>query len=222
LDNTLVEMRDLGHAYSPMGASIEVTGRARTNIFSGASSGQRTSYDVSDGARLLVRDMWYESGETTRLVNVHGAAVFTMDSVRLASPGTGPPVVNISDLGGSVALLGVQLDNRIAVSGDGRQGRVLAAALFHEQASADYLLNQTSPAGAVLLVNGRHRRDGGPGNRSVPTEGGMSDPAFIRALMAQTRTERPTALTVLPSSTTDLRMYRVWLTDGLTNLTLSK
>src|SRR5207247_8442514 len=71
LDYTNVQLEDIGYAYSPEAASIKVVGGplsaagqttpGRTNIFSGASSGNRTSYDVSGGARVLVRDLWYES-----------------------------------------------------------------------------------------------------------------------------------------------------------------
>src|SRR5207247_2661167 len=72
LDHTNVQLEDIGFAYSPAAVSIKVTGgpesagggatEGRTDIFSGASSGNRTSVEVSAGGRLLVRDLWYESG----------------------------------------------------------------------------------------------------------------------------------------------------------------
>src|SRR5207249_7181367 len=72
LDHTNVQLEDIGFAYSPDAVSIKVTGGrsssigkatgGKTNIFSGASSGNRISVDVSGGARVLVRDLWYEGG----------------------------------------------------------------------------------------------------------------------------------------------------------------
>src|SRR5207244_13169233 len=81
LDHTKVQLEDLGYAYSPDAVSIKVIGGplsaggkmtdGRTNIFSGASSGNRISYEVSGGAKLLVRDMWYVVGAETVLANIY-------------------------------------------------------------------------------------------------------------------------------------------------------
>ena len=99
LDHTNVQLEDLGYAYSPDAVSIKVTGgplsaggsrtEGRTNIFSGASSGHRISYDVSGGARVLVRDLWYESGAGPGFANIHGRSVLTIDGARISSPANG-------------------------------------------------------------------------------------------------------------------------------------
>src|SRR5438094_9955508 len=81
LYHTKVQLEDLGYAYSPDAVSIKVIGGplsaggkvtdGRTNIFSGASSGNRISYEVSGGGKVLVRDLWYESGAGPGFANIH-------------------------------------------------------------------------------------------------------------------------------------------------------
>src|SRR5438477_60550 len=101
LDYTNVQVEDFGYAYSPDAVSIKVTGGpslaagksapGKTNIFSGASSGHRISYEVSDGARVLVRDLWYEGGAGSGLANIHGRATFTLGGARISSPADKEP-----------------------------------------------------------------------------------------------------------------------------------
>ena len=76
LDHTTVELRDFGHAYSPTATSVRVMGGpllsagtpagGKTNVFSGASSGNSISYEVSGGASVLLRDLsvreWRRAG----------------------------------------------------------------------------------------------------------------------------------------------------------------
>src|SRR2546425_7512239 len=136
LDQTDVQLEDLGYAYSPDAASIKVIGGplsasgnvtiGKTNIFSGASSGHRISYDVSGGARVLVRDLWYEGGAGPGFANIHDRAVFTIDGVWISSPVNGtPPAFDITDLDGRVAILSTDLDDRIEISGRGAFANVL-------------------------------------------------------------------------------------------------
>src|SRR2546430_17588684 len=59
------------------------------SIFSGASSGNRISYEVAGGARVLVRDLWYESGAGPGFAHIYDRAVFTIDGARISSPVNG-------------------------------------------------------------------------------------------------------------------------------------
>src|SRR5206468_658689 len=64
LDNTYVQLEDVGYAYLPEAVAVKVFGgplssaghpsAGRTNIYSGASSGNRVSYEISRGASVLV------------------------------------------------------------------------------------------------------------------------------------------------------------------------
>ena len=231
LDHTVVELRDFGHAYSPTATSVRVIGgplstagqptAGKTNIFSGASSGNNVSYEVTSGARLLVRDLWYEAGAGPGFANIHDSAVFTADGVRIASPPNRmPPAFHIVNLIGRAAIVASNVDDRIALTGKGGAAQVLGLAIFALQDSPRYLVNDTSPRAPAALINSRHSPKG---NRSIATPNiGAVDPAFIELLMKHTRAESPSPPTPLAAGITDVRMFRVWVTGGLNNITLTR
>ena len=193
----------------------------RTNVFSGASSGHRISYEVSSGATVLVRDVWYEGGAGPGFANVHDRAVFTVDGARLATPAGGmPPAFNINNLNGRVAIVAADIDDRVNVSGDGSKAMVLGLGLMAEQRSANYFLDISSPPAKTALVNARHLSLL-PGTRSTSTTNvGTAEPPFIRTMLSHARGEMPHPLTALPAGVTDIRLFRVWVSNGLNNITL--
>jgi hypothetical protein len=233
LDHARVDLKDFGHASSPSAKSVSVMGgdrlaageraEGRTNIFSGASSGNIISYDVSRGANVLVRDLWYESGAGAGFANIHDRATFTVDGVRISSPSNATsPAFNIVDLKGSVAVVAADLDDRITISGNGSAARVLGLAVFDEQESASYFTSSASPVAQALLINSRHRANGGRGNRSIPTPNvGSPDGTFIESLLSRTRAETIGPLVDSPPEVTDFRMLRVWVADGLNNVVIT-
>jgi hypothetical protein len=234
LDETIVEARDFGHAYSPGAPAVRVVGGprlasgadapARTNIFSGASSGNGISYDVSGGARVLVRDLWYESGAAPGFANVHDRAVFSVDGSRLSTVvNSAPAAISIAGLDGAVAIAASHLDDRVTIAGDGSRARVFGLALFDEQTSATWFENGASPPAQVALVNSRQKRAGGRGNASVAVHDlGKWDPKFAIALLAHIRSEWPTTRSVIRPGVPDLRLIRTWISNSLTNLTISR
>ena len=235
LDYALVQVEDLGVSESPSGSAVTVIGgplaRAgrreavgRTNVFSGASSGNRTTFEVTGGGRLLVRDLWYEAGAGPGFARIHGAAEFTIDGARVASSVDGtPPAFDIEDLNGRVAVLNSDLDGRILVSGSGAAAQVLVLGMMSERGSPDGFVNRASPAARSLLVSSRHLA-GFPmslGTRSLPLpDAGTSSFEFVRSLLAQTRAERPAPLTSLPAGVTDARLFRVWVTRGVNDIVI--
>jgi hypothetical protein len=232
LDHTNVQLEDIGYAYSPDAASIKVIGgplsaggrrtEGKTDIFSGASSGHRISYDVSEGARVLVRDLWYESGAGPGFANIHGRAVFTIDGARVSSPVNGTlPAFNIMNLDGQAAILSTHFDDRIEISGNGGRASVLALGVMVEQKSSDYFKNAASPPAAAALLNSR-QVSLLPGTRSTPTANwGSAGADFIRNMLSHTRGEMPAALSALPPGITDVRLFRVWVANGRNNITLN-
>src|SRR5437867_11418640 len=233
LDHTKVQLEDLGYAYSPDAVSIKVIGGplsaggkvtdGRTNIFSGASSGHRISYEVSDGARVLVRDLWYEGGAGPGFANIHDRAAFTIDGARIWSPVNGTSAAfNIRNLNGRVAMISTDIDDRIEISGNGRNARVLGLGLLAERKSTDYFVQTASPGARAALVNSRHLSRL-PGNRSTATpDTGPADPAFIREMLAHTRAEMPARLQAFPAGVTDVRLFRVWGANGINNVRLDR
>ena len=175
-----IELVDVGHAYSDNGVSVKVVG-GRATIFSGASSANRLSYEVSDGGNLLVRDMWYEGQAPNGFASVHGRAMFTMQGSRVASPADGiVPAFRFADLDGRVALLTTHIDDRVVVEGDASRAEVLALGAFREYRDSAFVSRAEAPAGAArpraapllpaasssrFLASGRRRRVVSAGER---------------------------------------------------------
>jgi len=229
LDETHVQLEDFGHAYSPDATAVVVRGgplasagrhtAGRTSIFSGASAGNRVSYDVSGGGRLLVRDVWYESGAGAGFVKVRGRAVFTAQNVRVASPIGAVPAIDVADLNGTVTILTAHLDDRMALAGDGAAAKLLGVGLFCEQRLPECFSDTTAPRARFRIVNSR-QKTGTLGNYSISAVdmGAATDAAFMLEMLEHARTERPTSLTPLPASVTDVRLFRIWVANGLNNV----
>lgn len=232
LDNAVVQLENFQFASSPDGASIKVIGgpgaaadgstSGRTSLFSGASSGNKLSADVSDGGRLLLRDLWYESNAGAAFARIHGRALFTLDGSRISSPPDRPePALGVNDLIGRAAFLATDLEDRIVVSGDSSNAMVMALAILAERRSSGYFRDSSASKGQAWLINSRQLSIL-PGIRSAPTgNSGPVDAAFVRAMLAHARSEAPAPLTALPSGVTDVRLHRVWVANGLNNIRLS-
>jgi Pectate lyase superfamily protein len=233
LDETYVQLEDVGHAYSPDAASLRIVGgpsaaagrptAGRTTVFSGASAGNRISYEVSGGARVLIRDVWYESGAGPGFANVHDRATFTAQGLRIASPVNGsPPAFNIVNLTGAVTLLTADIDDRIAISGNGQAARFLGVALWCKRQLADCFLNTASPAARTVVLNSRQSTAIGIRSVSAADIGDEDESAFIRTMLEPTRRESAAVPHSLPPGITDVRLFRVWVANGRNNLTVTR
>jgi hypothetical protein len=171
---------------------------------------------------VLVRDLWYESGAGPGFAAIHDRALFTIDGARIASPANqAVAAFDISRLNGRFTILSTHIDDRIVISGDGSRANVLALGIFAEQKSGSYFVKAAQPAARAMLVNARHLSSF-PGNRSTSTpDAGAGDPSFITSLLGHTRGEHPAMLRVLPAGVTDVRMFRVWVTNGISNILLT-
>ena len=230
VDHTYLQLEDFGQAYSPEARAIVVAGgpalragrpaAGRVSIFSGASSGNRVSIDVSNGGRLLVRDMWYESGAGAGYAHIHGRATFTADGLRVASPvSQSPPAFDIAGLDGDVAVIATHFDDRIVVSGDGRGARVLALGIFCEQPFSRCYENTSSPPARSAVVHAREVSRA-PWTRSAAVADGgapvLAD--VVRELLSHARGERPAPIAALAQGVTDVRFFRVWIEGGINNV----
>lgn len=231
LDQTYVQLEDFGNGSARETTSVKVLGgplsaagrptASRTDIFSGASSGNRVTYEVSAGARLLVRDVWYESGLSGGFANVHGRAIFTAQNLRVANTIGAIPAFNITNLDGTATLLTAHLSDRIAISGDGRNARFLGLGLFCEPPFSACFADSSSPSAQAAVINSRQKTTA-IGNRSVSATniGGGDASAFVRTMLEHARAERPAELTSLPPGVTDVRLFRVWVENGQHNIML--
>jgi hypothetical protein len=229
LDYTRVEAEDFGHAYSPGGPAIRVAGgprlaagdpaSGRVAIFSGASAGNRISYDVSNGARVLVRDLWYESGAGPGFARIHGRAELTADGLRVSSPlGPDASAFVVDNLEGRVTILASDLDDGIRVTGTGRAAQVLTLAVLCRQRAARCYQDVSTPAARGAVVNSRQPSLLRILRSTSATDVGTADPDFLRTMLRHAREERPAALTPRTTRVTDVRMFRVLVQRGLENV----
>jgi hypothetical protein len=227
LDYAKVDVRNFGSAYMNSGVSVKVVGGfkaangapagGRTAIFSGASSLNPMSYEVTNGGQLLVRDMWYEtSSNDPGFVNLDSTTgSFTLEGSRIALPADqSPPAIVVNGFRGKAAFLTSELDDRIVISGDGSRTNVLGLGMVGKL--SPFFIDTSSPAARAALFNSRQAVTDVPGNGSIPVANeGTTDPVFIKDMIAQTRTEYPGLLTDLPAGVSDIRLYRVWVTNAV-------
>jgi hypothetical protein len=232
LDFTRVEAEDFSHQYQETGISIKVVGgrlasagnsqTGEVRIYSGASAGEHLPYDVSNGGRLLVRDVWYESSPSPAFFHSFGRANATLEGLQIALGVNNQPTpgISIENLQGEVSILNVVDDDRIVVSGNGANARVLGLG-YIGQTVIPYFFNKANLAATAGLVLSRQVTHWIPGTRTVPTPNeGLSDPAFVKTMLAQTRAAVQQPVAALASGVTDLRLYRVWVTGSTNNIHL--
>ncbi len=200
-----VEMRSVGHSGSS-GASIKVVGGpgTRTNLFSGASSHNVLSYDVTEGANLLVEDIWYETNdpEKTGFISLTGSGSFTFQSGAAAtSRSDTKPSHRIDGFRGKVALLSGYL-HWVEVAGDTSGLKLLVAGMQTSSQSIRSPLPQTS---TIQALHNYHASD--------HVEATPAEPArnlrLFEELHAMVRTQRPITPTDSVLGITDVRLFRV-------------
>lgn len=230
LDNANVELHDFGHGGCSAGVSVSAIGGpssargtvsgGRTVIFGGSSDHNNLSYDVTNGGKLIVQDIWYETQVQSQpsLVHLSGAGSFTLNGAMIHTASTlDTPAVEISDFQGKVAILTTNLDDRIVVDGIGSNTRVLA--LCDSSQKDPYFFN-SSPNARVALLDSRHYVHGT--GTLLDANQGISDPAFIRDLLSDTRSQKPTRPSSSPGDgITDVQFYRVMVQKCLTGIEVS-
>ena len=204
VNNALVDMRNSNHVQS-RDASVKLDGSAAIKVFSGASYGNALSYSLSRGS-LLVRDMWYDSLGGAFL-KATGPSSVTISGSQISTPG-GPTTLSFdfSNFTGIGALVGSQFCGQATVSGSST-GSVLAAGAVGP--SQSYLINQSSAR--TVVVNSKQfllEPDRTSGSIAVPDQG-IADQSFLTSSLAQMRAGLPNRIDSLPSTVTDVRLYRV-------------
>ena len=209
LQNTQVHFFNLNHAECRVG--VQIAGAQHVAIFSGASSNNELSYEVTDGAHLLVRDIWYESSTQPRFMVFSGAGNFTMHGARVAcaSRPEKPPVVEVRDFRGNVAFLSTDFSNwsdnrKVHVKAKARGVRVLLlGAGFDGEGDVQ---NDAPEAEVVVLESSRIL----PGGVWIPVpDQGKQSPPFLKEMLALTRQTQPQPVRSARASATDIRIHRV-------------
>jgi hypothetical protein len=230
LDNSTVELENMG-----VGGLVKVTGGplsssgattpGNVDFFSGSggSSNSTTTFDVSQGGKLLVRDWWNDAGSgnsSTTFASIHGLAQFTADGDELYQSGTGIPNFSVSSLNGMVTVLTSDIGSSsgVSVSGNGANSAVLGMGLL-SRTTATYFTDTASPSGTGAMLNVRVPSTT-PGDASrTAANSGSGSAGFITAMLAQARGQNPAVLSSLPSAVSDVRFFRVAV-SGINDVTL--
>lgn len=220
LTNTAVSLPDFYHSGNQV--SVRVSGGlgvpnydynprgGQVSIFGGGSAGNVLTYDVRNGGKLLVRDVWYEAdgvGSSPTFMVCTNSGWFTLNGaeVALSQSRSSIPAVNVSNFVGRVTFLTTDFaftNSTVSVNG---QGSGTAAILLGT-------LNGSEPTfGAVgaqtSLLQSFQTPDGQSYNPFFDT--GTTDPNFLREMLTQTRNSRPAVLGPIPPSISDARIHRV-------------
>jgi hypothetical protein len=234
LTNTSVSLENLYHEGNP--TSIRVVGAStspdynsamgQVSVFGGASAGNGITYDVRNGGKLLVRDMWYEtSGSATnlspRFMLCTNSGWFTLHGAQVALSQTqsGVPVVEVSNFVGRLSFLTTQFNftnTNSTFSVDGHQTNT-AVLLLNTLNGVEPAFNSVEPQ--TSLLQSFETLDGPIFNPL--TDAGPTDPVFLKQMLDQTRSSRPPLLAPLPSGLTDARVHRVIVENTRVGLRLT-
>lgn len=230
LDYTNVELRDFYPSENNASGDIglKVTGGSQaasgnwqggaTNVFSGAASGNDTTYSVSGGAHTLIRDAFYDLGaggnHIANATGNHTVFSYLGSTLYLGND----PIVSLTSFAGGTAAL-VNLDStesgsttaHLAASGDGTAAQVAAIGVVGTAAAP--FTDSTSPADTNIIWNNQ-TTFGAPGGQQTvqASESGLSVPA--NALTQILNTSPTVILTSRGAGVTEVQLSRVFVSGA--------
>ena len=241
LDHTRVLAYNSRFSWCP-GKSISIIGgpmaadgnpqEGRTILYGGLEWDNGLSHEITKGGNLLVRDVWYESGNNNPYLKMEERGKFIVEGSHIASTrNTAIPVITLNGFDGSAVFLNIKFDDRIATLGNGSNMKVMGLGVVTNNTSVPvlgesytYMRDTTSPPGDVRSFNSRAYNNP---NLVVPRSGsyalnntGTMDSAFIISMLSDTRNVHAEVLNALPAGVSDVRFYRVWSYKGYKGLEL--
>lgn len=151
-----VELHDIGHSGARLAVRVH---RARVFIFSGASSNNHLSYEVTGDGELLARGIWYESGQYLGFLRLTDSGNFTLHGAQVAVFGSEEvPAFQIDGFRGKVAIISADIVStnakippKLVVNAPG-QSLLVIGSLF----GRGYIVeNRTSKRFAFAIKQGR-------------------------------------------------------------------
>jgi hypothetical protein len=192
-------------------------------MFSGASAGDSSSYNVDRGGRLLVWNTWFE-GPAHRFMRLTGSGTFTLHgaSIALYNPVTNA-VVDLENFQGQASFLETdfsQSNLRVADMGDQTKALALGSQGYSQGSAATFCSDDSAEA-QVAVLNSWVSNDSNPVIHPITDfrAGGVDD-QFLRQMLSQTRSERPQLPMPAPAELTDVRFYRISIQGARVGLDL--
>jgi hypothetical protein len=229
LPNATVDLMDFQENYAQGGVGIQ-TDQSTTRIFSGSegtnAEGSLT-HAVSNGGTLLLRDGWYETS-IQYLVQGNSPATLILDNRRVhLTPAQPQKGFQLTNFNGEFVALTSDLSDRLEVSGDGTNAKVLLLGLLAENDchATDTFYSSTASPPATVNRFQQQRVDRCPSPAENTTsnvaEAGSWDDTWVKDRIAPTRAVVvPAHLAPTGVGITDLRLERVITTLGTVNLHL--
>ncbi len=221
LSRSSAYLQDCGHGGSKVGAKAvgngqngKADGPRKTGlavIYSGASSNNEYSYEVTGGGWLLARDIWYESGQQAKFMKCTDAGTFTLHGANVAHPrGADPPSILVDGFRGRLCFIGANFSSdgkttglpHVVARGEGKEARLL---LLGTHGHGEYLRMESPGARAARIMGIQYE---GAGAKPI-ADVGPADPAFIMDMISQTRNVRIPFFDPLPAGAGDVRLYRM-------------
>ena len=227
LADTAVDLRNFQHGSCKVGLRVVGTGEAPGEtrppvvVYCGASSNNEISYDVLDGARLLVRDIWYESGEHATFMRCIDSGQFTMQLGNIAlNRSAEQPSVLVDGFRGDLAFLGVDFGGQpgdlpaFVVRRATPNTRVLALGVHGD---GTYFRSDAREGLAAMVL--AHRRTPGGGAEPIEDVGQVDSQTLVR-MLAPTRNTGRLEWAPAPADATSVRLCRVSVSGALTAVRL--
>jgi hypothetical protein len=205
------------------GSSGPFTGAAgQVAIFGGASALNGVTYDVSNGGKLLARDIWYEATGTNsspRFMICTNSGYFTLHGANVSPTraGLANPAVLVSNFVGQLTFLTTEFTASncvVAVQGNTTNSVLLLGTVN----SNDPKFNSPQAASSLL----QSFQSFSDGSFDPMTDKGPYSADFLRTMLAQTRNGNPPTLRPLPAGITDFRMHRVQIEGGRIGIHLQR
>jgi len=235
LDNAVVESDNFQLALTAdqgaRGIALKVVGGPKSqkgiatsgqvNLLAGSGGTNDLSFDVSGGAKLLVRDAWFEGIKPFAYGRVSNNSVVTFEGSRIASSGWSEPTtisaIEVEKASCPVSVLSSSLDADVKVS-EGSSSP--AAVIGNNFGTARRYLTGENADSAIFAFNRNYSKELG----SVPLTENYTPPTpdRLRLAFAQSRATRASEIYDLAAELTDLRFYRVTIELGEIGLRLSR
>ena len=228
-----VELHDFAHAGNKVGVKVDAGNppagaasatRGHVAIFGGVSGNNALGYELSNGASLLVQDLWNSGGGSMAKLADAGNVTFNGGNLSASSDDgkanakTPPaPGIVLDNFQGNAAFLGTPCTTHVLVQGDGKQTNLLLLGL---QAADAHLLSNTAKQAQVALLDSRcDATDDKQPSTALPDQGNH-DPLWLRKMLQHVNLLYPRPLGHLPAELTELSLYRVHIENYTTGLEL--
>jgi hypothetical protein len=148
-----------------------------------------------------------------------GSGTFTLHGARVALPSfQNPPAAVLDHFHGIASFLISNFDDRIVSNEDANGSKILALGLLGGVDVPDFFVMGGSSKRQAVLADSRNAIRRGSSVK-IPDRGSL-DPPFLRQMLEQTRAEQPQLIQDLPSGVSDVRFYRVSVSNALVGIHL--